>query len=224
MQFELKHKPDYTSLMMMLNTGEQLVTETGAMMGMDPALKMETNMKGGILGAAKRALGGESVFMNTYTATADGQRIDVAPSQPGDMEHVQLQGNALMVQKGSYCACTPGIEVSAKWGGAKSFFAGEGLIMLKCSGTGELFLSSYGAIKMVQVQGSYVVDTSHIVAFDEGLQYNVNAVGGAKSTFLSGEGLVCTFNGNGRVWLQTRAPGPLATFLHPFRRVKPKKN
>jgi uncharacterized protein (TIGR00266 family) len=201
-----------------------VVTEAGAMMGMSSKLKLETNMKGGLFGAAKRALGGESVFLNTYTATEDGQRLDVAPSQPGDMEHIRLEGGCVIVQKGSYCACTPGVTVDAKWGGAKGFFSGEGLIMLQCRGNGDLWLSSYGAIHRVDVDGSYIVDTTHMVAFDDSLTYTVEKVGGFKSLFLSQEGLVCKFRGTGRVWVQTRNAPALASFLHPFRRVKPKQN
>jgi uncharacterized protein (AIM24 family) len=63
-----------------------------------------------------------------------------------------------------------------------------------------------------------------MVAFTSGLQYNVRKLGGLKSLFLSGEGLVCDFQGRGRLWLQTRNPGALATFLHPFRPVKAKSN
>lgn len=223
MQFEIRNKPDFASLHVFLDEGEQVVTETGAMMGMSPGLKMETNMKGGLLGAAKRALGGESVFLNTYTATSTGQRLDVAPASPGDMEHIALNGNAVMVQRGSYCACTPGITVDSKWGGAKSFFAGEGLIMLRCHGQGDLWIGSYGAIHCQQVDGTYVVDTTHIVAFDESLTYKVRSIGSLKSTLLSGEGRVCEFQGTGRVWFQTRSAPSLASFLHPFRQIKPRK-
>ena len=220
MQHEIKHKPDFASLHVHLDKGEQVVTESGAMMGMSLSLKMETNMKGGLLGAAKRALGGESVFLNTYTAEEDGQRLDVAPSTPGDIVHLGMTGNAVMVQSGSYMACTPGINVDSKWGGAKSFFGGEGLFMLKCSGEGDLWISSYGAIHEINVEGTYVVDTAHIVAFDETLTFNVRSVGGMKSLFFSSEGLVCEFSGRGRLWIQTRNAPAIASFLHPFRRMK----
>ncbi|MEZ4316419.1 MAG: TIGR00266 family protein [Myxococcota bacterium] len=221
MRHEIRNKPDYASLVAFLDEGDAIVTEAGAMMAMHPGLKMETNMKGGLFAAAKRALGGESVFLNTYTGTGAEQRIDIAPSSPGDLIHIALDGSrAMTVQKGSFCACTPGVTVDSKWAGAKGFFGGESLIMLKCSGSGDLWLSSYGAIHAVDVEGSYVVDTGHIVAFDDGLTYNVTKTGGMKSLFLSGEGLVCRFTGSGRVWIQTRNAPALASFLHPFRRVQ----
>jgi uncharacterized protein (TIGR00266 family) len=220
MRHEIHNKPDFASLHVFLDKGEQIVTEAGAMMSMSTDLSMETNMKGGLLGAAKRAMGGESVFMNTYTADAEAQRLDVAPAAPGDILYHPLAGGFVMVQSGSYLCSTPGIEVDSKWGGAKSFFGGEGLFMLKCSGTGDLWMSSYGAIHAVDVTNTYIVDTSHIVAFEDTLTFNVRKVGGLKSLFFSGEGLVCEFSGTGRLWVQTRNASSLASFLHPFRPAK----
>lgn len=222
MDVAIRNRPDYASLHFVLASGEAVVTEAGAMMGMDPALKMETNMKGGLLGAAKRALGGESVFLNTYTATGDGQRLDVAPASPGDIVQVDLSGTPLLVQRGSFCAGSPGVHLDTKWGGAKTFFSGEGLFMLQATGTGSVWLASYGAIEPIEVTGTYIVDTSHIVAFDTTLTYKLRKLGGMKSLFLSGEGVVCEFSGTGRLWVQTRNAPALASFLHPFRRVAKK--
>jgi uncharacterized protein (TIGR00266 family) len=222
MQHEIRNKPDFASLHLTLDSGEQVVTEAGAMMGMTGGLTMETNMKGGLGGAFKRALGGESLFLNTYTSGGDGEQLDLAPSSPGDIVHLEMTGNAVMMQSGAYMASTTGVEVDSKWQGAKGFFSGEGLFLLRCSGTGDLWCSSYGAIHAVQVSGSYIVDTSHIVGFDEGLNYSIRKSGGLKSLFLSGEGLVCEFTGTGRLWLQTRNAPALASFLHPFRPVKSK--
>jgi uncharacterized protein (TIGR00266 family) len=219
-QFEIRNRPDFASLHVVLSRGEQFLTEPGAMMGMSADLKMETNMRGGLMGAAKRMLGGESLFMNTYTATADGQRLDLASSAPGDIVHVPIDAGSILLQSGAFCAATTGVEISAKWAGAKGFFAGEGLILLRCHGQGDLFMASYGAIETIDVEGSYVVDTSHIVAFEDTLTYNVSRVGGFKSLFLSGEGLVCTFTGRGRLWFQTRNAPALASFLNPFRPQK----
>jgi uncharacterized protein (TIGR00266 family) len=185
---------------------------------------METNMKGGLMAGIMRAAGGESFFQNTYTGTGVGQRLDLAPAAPGDMEHVSLDNATVVVQRGSYVASTPGITVDAKWEGAKGFFSGESMVMLSCSGVGDLWFGSYGAIHCEEVDGTYVVDTGHIVAFDKSLTYRVRSSGGMKSLFFSGEGLVCEFSGRGRVWFQTRNAPTLAEFLHPFRRVKPKQN
>ncbi|MFT5686770.1 MAG: hypothetical protein ACI8RZ_007727 [Myxococcota bacterium] len=224
MKHQIKNKPDYASLHVVLDSGEKVITEAGAMMGMSTGLEMKSNMQGGLMAAAKRAIGGESIFLNTYTATADSQRLDIAPAAPGDMVHIPVSGKSIMVQSGSYCASTTGVTVDTKWGGAKTFFGGEGLVMLRCHGEGDLWISSYGAIHAVEVDGSYTVDTGHIVAFEEGLQFSVKKEGSMKSLLFSSEGLVCEFSGKGTLWFQTRNAAALASFLHPFRKVKPKNN
>jgi len=223
MQHSIRNRPDYALLNLMMDEGDQVVTEAGAMVGMTTGLDLQTNMKGGLLGAAKRALGGESLFLNTYTAKEGKQRLDLAPSAPGDIEHFAMVGGTLMVQSGSYLAATADVVVDTKWTGAKTFFGGEGLFMLRCSGQGDLWFSTYGAVHAVDVQGSYTVDTGHIVAFEDTLSFKVRSVGGMKSLFFSSEGLVCEFSGTGRLFLQTRNSAQLAGFLHPFRRVKPKQ-
>ena len=121
-------------------------------------------------------------------------------------------------------ASTKEVKVDTRWQGAQGFFAGEGLFMLQCSGTGDLWISSYGAIHAVDIRGSYVVDTGHIVAFEESLDFNVKSVGGIKSLLFSGEGLVCEFTGRGRLWLQTRCSLSLVSFLHPFRAIQPQNH
>jgi uncharacterized protein (TIGR00266 family) len=224
MQFQVRNKPDYAALYLSFSSGDKLLAEPGAMVGMSSGLNIESGMKGGLFAGLKRALGGESFFVNTYTASADGQTLILAPAMPGDIEHVELDGGAVVVQRGGFLASTEGITTEAKWGGAKSFFSGESLVMLRCQGKGHLWFGSYGAIHCEHVQGTYVVDTGHIVAFDESLTWQVRSSGSLKSLLLSGEGLVCEFQGQGRVWFQTRNAGSLAEFLHAFRRVKPKSN
>ena len=83
---------------------------------------------------------------------------------------------------------------------------------------------SYGAIHAIEVDGSTICDTDHIVGFTDGLTYNIEKFGGYKSFFLSGEGLVCRFQGRGTLLLQTRNPKSLVSFLHPFRPIKAKNN
>lgn len=220
MKHRIKNKPDFASLHVALNRGEQIVTEAGAMIAMTRGLEIETQLQGGVLGAAKRALGGESLFLNTYSAADDAQQLDLASRAPGDIEHLQLSGSAIMLQSGSYLASEPTVELDTKWTGARSFFGGEGLFMLRCSGNGSLWISSYGAIHPVDVDGTYTVDTGHIVAFEDSLSFQVRSVGSVKSLLFSSEGLVCLFSGRGRLWLQTRNSSALAAFLHPFRPVQ----
>jgi uncharacterized protein (TIGR00266 family) len=142
----------------------------------------------------------------------------VAPTLPGDIVQMSLDGShALMVQSGSWLASDSGVQVDTKWGGAKTFFTGEGLFLLRCTGVGDTVVSSYGAIERRTLGPSEVlkIDTGHIVAFQEGIGYQVNRIGGWKSTLLSGEGLVATFTGPGMLWLQTRSPADFIGWLIP---------
>jgi len=216
-------KPDFGMIRFTFEApGEAVVAESGAMVGRDTAVEMKTGLRGGLLAAAKRkALGGESFFMNTFTATAPGQTLYIAPAPEGDVEHRRLvAGEALFLQSGCFLAASPGVKIDTKWGGAKGFFSGTGLFLIRAEGPGDLFFASYGGIHPVDVGGGYVVDTDHVVGFEAGLDYKVRKVGGLKSLFLSGEGLVCEFRGRGRLWVQTRSPSAFGAWIHPFRPVK----
>jgi len=154
--------------------------------------------------------------MNTFRATAPGE-ITFAPPLPGDIVHFRLNGETIFVQSSSYIASSPDISVDTKWAGAKGFFAKEGLFLLKVQGTGDLFLSSYGAIHEIKLKAgeSYTIDNGHMVAFDESVNYKVRRVGGLKSTLFSGEGLVCTYTGSGRIFMQTRSEDAFLSWLIP---------
>ncbi len=218
MQVDIQYRPSYSLAVVKLDPSESIQVEAGAMVSMSPGMTIETQAKGGLIGALKRSvLGGESFFLNDYRAPAQGGEITLAPVLPGDMAVLDLRGETLMVQSGSYVASSTGINVDASWGGAKTFFASEGLIMLKCSGTGTLVLSSYGAIHEMELgaRETQTVDTGHLVAFDEGMGFNVKRVGGIKSTFFSGEGLVVDLTGPGKVLMQTRSDDAFLSWLIP---------
>ena len=217
MDYEILHRPSYALLRMEISAGESVSAESGAMVGMSSGIEIETSMRGGLLGGLKRkVLGGESFFVNTFTASQDGE-VNFAPSLPGDVYAVELRGETIYAQSGAYIASTQGIDVDTSWGGAKTFFSGEGFFMLKISGSGTVFLSSYGAIHEVTLEAgqTYTVDTGHIVSFAEGVGYNVKRVGGMKSTFFSGEGLVVELTGPGTITIQSRSTDALLAWLIP---------
>lgn len=230
MQTDVRHNPDFAVIRVQFDQpGEQVVAEAGAMVARDTGITMETNMRGGLGSALKRKLlGGESLFQNTFTCTQPGQTVWIAPAPEGAIQQIDLQpGMELFLQSGAYLASGPGVQLDTKWQGAKGFFSGEGLFLLRAFGQGPLWFSSYGGIHAVDIgqqYHGYICDTSHMVAFTQGLNYSINKVGGLKSLFLSGEGLVCNFQGQGRLWMQTRNPGALAAFLQPFRPVKRSSN
>jgi len=217
MQSEIKYSPSYSLAIVTLSAGEAIQAESGSMVSMSAGVEIETKAKGGILGGLKRSvLGGESFFLNTFTAPSGGQ-ITMAPALPGDIQHMQMSGETLLIQSGSYMASAPAIDIDTKWGGSKTFFSSEGLFLLKATGAGDLFVSSYGAIHEIDLGPGehYTMDTGHMVAFGEGVGYEVRKVGGWKSTFLSGEGLVVDLTGPGKVYMQTRSPQGFLAWLIP---------
>lgn len=224
MRYELLEKPDFTMVKVTFDQpGEQMLCEASAMVARDSQVEMKTQMQGGLLGAAKRKLlGGESVFQNTFTATSPGQSLYFAPAPEGDVQVVELDGTVpLMMNSGAFLGSAPSVNLDTKWGGTRGFFSGTGFFLLKAEGQGPVFFASYGGIHAIDVgPGGYVCDTGHVVAFTGGLQYNVQRLGGLKSLFFSGEGLVCNFQGQGRLWISTRNPGGLVSFVHPFRPVQ----
>jgi uncharacterized protein (TIGR00266 family) len=218
MQTDIQHRPSYSLAVVKLDPGETICVEAGAMVSMSQGITLETKASGGLLASLKRSvLGGESFFINTYQSPAQGGEITLAPALPGDVVVRDLAGDTLVLQSGSYVASSEGIELDTKWGGAKTFFAREGLIMLKASGTGTLIISSYGAIheKELATGESYTVDTGHLVAFTEGMGFKVRRIGGLKSTLFSGEGLVVDLTGPGKIFIQTRSEDAFLTWLIP---------
>lgn len=218
MQTNILYRPAYSLTSIKLGPNEEVRVEGGSMVSMSADLTLETKAEGGLLKSlARSVLGGESFFVNTYRAGAQGGELNVAPSLPGDMAALNLNGETLLVQSGSFVACEKTITLDTAWGGAKTFFASEGLIMLRATGTGQLILSSYGAIHEMELAAGqrYVIDTGHLVAFSANIGFQVRRVGGIKSTLFSGEGLVVDLTGPGRVLLQTRSTDAFLSWLIP---------
>lgn len=221
MNFSIYGAPDYAMLDVDLKAGEKMVAESGAMVAMSTTVEMKTSSRGGILKGLSRMLGGESFFQNTFTAKSDGARVQLAPAVPGDIKQWDLaEGQNLFIQSGGYLAATDNVTIDSKWGGVKGFFSGTGVMLLRATGPGSVFVAAYGALHEVDVEGEHVVDTGHIVAFEETLEYRLSKIGGMKSFFFGGEGLVARFTGHGKVWVQTRNPSGFAEFVHTFRPVK----
>lgn len=218
MHSKILYQPSYSLLVTTLDVGESIVAEAGTMVSMSPNIQLTTASQGGVFAGLKRSLlGGESFFLNTFTAATGQGQVTLAPPLPGDIMQVPMSGGDIFVQSGCYIAGTQDVQIDTSWAGARGFFSGEGLFLLKCSGMGDLFVSSYGAVHPVELQAGqeYVVDTGHMVAFDGSVGWNVRPVGGIKQTLFSGEGLVCTFTGPGRVYLQTRSFDSFVRLLAP---------
>lgn len=218
MQVEILYRPAYSLGMITLSPNETVQVEGGSMVSMSPGVNIETKAAGGILKSlARSVLGGEGFFMNTFKAPNNGGQISVAPPLPGDLTVIELQNEKFMVQSGGYVASELGINIDTKWGGAKTFFASEGLIMLHCTGTGKLIVSSYGAIHEINLGAGQgiTIDTGHLVAFTDGIGFKIRPIGGIKSTLFSGEGLVVDLTGPGKVYMQTRSMDAFLSWIIP---------
>ncbi len=217
LKFKIEAKPDYSFLTVQLPADETLKVEASAMATMDTTIRMKTKAKGGL----GRFITGENIFLNEFTAENVPGEIGIAPGTPGDLTHQYLDGNTIYLQNSAYVASTMEVAVETKWQGlTKGFFSGESLFLIRCSGRGDLWFNTYGAIIEIDIDSDYVVDTGNIVAFTQGLDYKISKVGGYKSLFFSGEGFVCRFSGQGKVWIQTRSSGAFTSWASFYRPAK----
>ena len=227
MEEHIEFNPSFTMLTLALAPGESVRAEAGAMV-CQSGVEMTTGMSGGggiggfLKSMAKSMLTSESFFLNTFTAGANGGWVSLSPGVPGDIASFDCQpGQNLFIQSGSYMASTANIETDTKFQGMKGLFSGESLFFIRAftqAGAGRVYYNSYGAVKQIQLQPGQIVtvDTGHVVAFTDGINYEVGKVGGLKSLAFGGEGLVMHFSGQGSVWVQTRNIGSLASVLSPF--------
>src|SRR6267142_2364116 len=217
--YEVLHQPAFSLAVVHLQTEQSIQAEAGAMVSMLANIELQSQMKGGLFGAIKRAAGGESAFVSTFTARSGPGEVTLAPGAPGDIAAIELSNQTFFVQSSSYLAGDAGLTVDTKWGGAKSFFGGEGLFVLMVQGRGLLLVSSFGAIhrKTLQAGERYVVDTGHLVAWEGSTQYTLRkAAAGFFRSIVSGEGIVAEFTGPGELLIQTRNLAAFAGLMKPF--------
>ena len=207
MDIELQQRPSHAIAVVTLAPGEALQAESGAMIAMSTNVTIETSA-GGAKKALKRLFGGESFFRNTFRVQSEPGQVIVAPPLCGDMMTFELSaGRELFLQSGAYVASELGVVVDTKVGGFRGFFSGAGVFVLKASGEGRLLVGAFGAIEAIAVDGTHVVDTGHLVAWEASLDYSIRKAGsGWISSWLSGEGLIAEMKGQGTVWIQSRNP------------------
>jgi uncharacterized protein (TIGR00266 family) len=191
-----------------LQPGQELQAEPGAMLYMAGDVTMESKMSGGLLGGLKRMVAGESLFMTRFVARSAGQVAFAAP-HPGQLKRLDLDGRrAWLCQRDSFLCATQGIDVSVAF--TKRFgaglFGGEGFILERLSGGGTVFIHAGGNFVEFDLVPSQQlrVDTGCIVAFEEGVAYEIQYVGGFKNALFGGEGLfLASLTGPGKCVLQT---------------------
>jgi len=219
MEFSIEHQPVYSALRIQMNHGEAFRAEPGAMLSMSGTIELNAKTSGkGFFGTIAAAVGGESIFASVYTAEHGPGELVLAPATPGDILQLELNNETILAQSGAYLAGDPDLTLGSQ-GSLRAFVSGEGMFLSKISGTGTLFLNSFGAIyeKTLGPGEPYIVDSGHMVAFTDGMHYGIKtAARGLFSSLTSGEGLVVMFSGPGKVWIQTRNVRSFAEMLVPF--------
>jgi uncharacterized protein (TIGR00266 family) len=188
------------------------------MMAISPGVGVQASTQGGVLKGLKRSfLGGESLFITTFTAPSAGGWVDIAHHLAGDIVVKDVDPAApISITKGCWLASGAGVELDTKWGGFKNLFGGEGGFLIRTTGHGTVVLACYGAIDNIELGDgeSVTIDTGHVVAFGHTVTSQIRKVaGGVVQTLKSGEGLVFDFTGPGWVMTQTRNPSALEAWI-----------
>lgn len=211
--FKIEGRPDFAFLTVRLSPPECLKVESSSMATMDTHIIMKSR-KGGF------GRSGESLFINEFSAEDAPGEIGIAPGIPGDILHRHIEGESLFLKSSAYLASSLGVEIETELDVPHETFSGAGLVLIKCSGEGDLWFNTCGAAIEIDVDGEYVIDTEKIVAWTAGLQYKVTSVDGYESPFFPGEGFVCRFSGKGKLWIQARSAKALTSWAHWFRPTK----
>ena len=212
---------DMQAVIISMGQGDVIRAEAGAMMYMTDGVEMDAKMDGGFLGGLKRKfLSGESFFITYFKSTLPSSKVAFAGPYPGKIIPIQLMpGRNILCQSDAFLCAVGNVDINiafTKRLGA-GFFGGEGFILQRLEGTGQAFIHSGGTIvEMTLAPGERLrVDTGCLTAFDEGVSYDIQRVGGIKTSLFGGEGLFfALMTGPGRVWLQTLPFSRLADRIH----------
>jgi uncharacterized protein (TIGR00266 family) len=219
MQVQVRHQPSFAVVRCLLGPGEPIRVEAGAMLATSYGVQLEASMQGGLLKGLKRSmLGGESLFVTTYTAPQHGGWVDVAANLPGDAVVVTVTPDRpFYITRGCWIANSHAVQIQTQWAGMQSLFGGEGGFVIQAQGQGEVVLGAYGALDTLELASgeAVTVDSGHVVAYDAGVQSRLRRAveGRSIASVKSGEGLVFDFAGPGRVMIQSRNPRALVEWL-----------
>lgn len=217
MQARIEGAPAFAHLHIELAPGEAVIAESDAMSSMAADLDLTTKLNGGLIGALLRKyLGGETAFINQFkNNTREPKTLTLVQPTPGAVVARELRGETLYLQPGAFLAMSEGVQMKLKWAGFVSLIAREGLFRIAVSGNGTVWYGAYGALLERDIDGEYIVDTAHLVAYDEGISLKLQLAGGIFSSVFGGEGLVTRVSGRGKIVVQTRSLPGLAGWLNP---------
>lgn len=218
MKAEIKGGVAFSYIDVALAPGEEVIAESDAMSSMDADLDLNAVFNGGFFRALLRKyLGGDSLFLSHFKNNMQRERrVVLVQPTPGEIRRVDLPaGEVLYLQPGAFLACTKEVTLGLRWAGLVSAIAREGWFKMEVKGPGTVWYGAYGALLEKSVDGEYIVDTSHLVAYDKGITLKLQLAGGIFSSFFGGEGLVTRVQGKGKIVIQTRSVSGLAGWLKP---------
>ncbi|MBW3011917.1 TIGR00266 family protein [Candidatus Woesearchaeota archaeon] len=209
-----------------LKKGQSIIGERGGMSWMSDNIDYSTKMKGGVTGAIKRKLGGESIFMTTFTCNEGTGMVSFCLDLPGKVIPIQIKkGQIFICQKDSFLCAEKTVNLDIEFRKlGRGFFGGEGFVLQKLSGHGLAFIESAGEVLEYELKKGQTlrVDTGHIVMYEPSVDYDIERVRGARNILFGAEGLfLATLTGPGKVWLQTITGKNLASKI--ARQFAPKK-
>ncbi len=218
MKYEIKNQP-FTVLTLHMEQGESIKCQSGAMAWMTPGIQMETRT-GGLGGMFKKALVGESLALNHYTASQAGE-LTLAKHSPGDILIFNIGEMPIIAQKTSFLAATESVnmDIYLQRRAATGFFGGEGFLMQKYSGSGYAWLEIDGSVqeRVLAAGEQIIVDSGYVAAMEATCSMDIQTVKGLTNVVLGGEGLFNTVvTGPGKVWLQTMPVNALAMNLYQY--------
>ena len=217
MKAEIKGGQAFSYVEVDLAPKQSLIAESDAMSSMDAAIDLTANFNGGLItGLLRKFLGGETLFVSRFTnPTEQSRRLVLVQPTPGEILQVELRNQTLNLQPGAFLACSPGLKLGLRYAGIVSWIAREGLFKMQVSGNGTLWYGAYGALLEREIDGEYIVDTSHLVAYEPGVKLKLQLAGGIFSSIFGGEGLVTRVTGKGKIVVQSRSISGLAGWLNP---------
>jgi uncharacterized protein (TIGR00266 family) len=214
MEIQIRNRPSFANLLVRLSRGDRIVAESNAMASMSSSISLATRFNGGFWRAIlRRVFGGESLFINEFATESQGELVLTQPF-PGDIECFALRGTGLYLQPGAFLACDPGVALGLGYAGLASLLAREGLFRLHVHGEGRVWFGAYGGVMTKEIDGEYVVDSGHLVAYEPTIGLRLGMAGGIFSSVFGGEGLVLRLRGQGRIYLQSRSMSGLAKWVN----------
>jgi uncharacterized protein (TIGR00266 family) len=216
MKVSIEGKPVFAHLRIILEPGETFIAESDAMATMSADMDMTAKFNGGFFRAiVKKVFGGESLFVNHFqNNSSTAMKLDLAQPTPGDIQVRALNGESYCLQRGAYIASDPSVKMGVQWAGLGSLIGGEGLFKLVVSGAGNVYFGAYGGIIEQEINGEYIVDSGHLIAYEPSMKLKPQLAGGLIASLFSGEGFVTRVTGTGKIYLQTRSVSGLASWVN----------